>query len=307
VGTAGYRVDIGVWHPQISGRFALGIECDGRMYHSSAVARDRDRLRQEVLERLGWRIYRIWGTSWYRYRSEQEERLKAAIAAAISNSEDHPTGPPKAAAGALPREQSFEQVTLDKTPGWTVAYRVASPAGPRPWVEMHLPEAQYELRRMIREVVEVEGPIEDELLLRRVREAWGVGHAGNRIRDAFKSALESLRGRGLVSRAERSYTYSHAGQLQVVRVPGGNDLAARSATQIPRSEAKLAVRHIIEDARRVSRDELTREVSRLFGWSRRGPDIAAALDGAVDALVRDGLIVESDGVLIAAASDSTPQ
>ena len=46
VGTAGYRVDIGVWHPGISGRFALGIECDGRMYHSSAVARDRDRLRQ---------------------------------------------------------------------------------------------------------------------------------------------------------------------------------------------------------------------------------------------------------------------
>jgi hypothetical protein len=50
VGTAGYRVDIGVWHPSVSGRFALGVECDGRMYHSSKVARDRDRLRQEVLE-----------------------------------------------------------------------------------------------------------------------------------------------------------------------------------------------------------------------------------------------------------------
>jgi very-short-patch-repair endonuclease len=91
VGTAGYCVDIGVWHPKISGRFALGIECDGRMYHSSAVARDRHRLRQEVLERLGWRIYRIWGTPWYRYRPEQEERLKAAIAAAISDTGDHPT------------------------------------------------------------------------------------------------------------------------------------------------------------------------------------------------------------------------
>jgi len=178
VGTAGYRVDIGVWHPEISGRFALGIECDGRMYHSSAVTRDRDRLRQEVLERLGWRIYRIWGTSWYRYRSEQEERLKAAIAAAISDTGDHPAGSsPKAAASALPQEQSFEEVALDKAPSWTVAYRVASSAGPRPWVEMHLPEAQYDLRRMIVEVVEVEGPIEDELLLRRVREAWGESDA----------------------------------------------------------------------------------------------------------------------------------
>lgn len=308
VGTAGYRVDIGVWHPQISGRFALGVECDGRMYHSSAVARDRDRLRQEVLERLGWRIYRIWGTSWYRYRSEQEERLKTAIAAAIFDTRDHQTGPPpKAAASALPQEQSFEEVALDKAPSWTVAYRVASPTGPRPWVEMHLPEAQHDLRRMIIEVVEVEGPIEDELLLRRVREAWEVGRAGNRIRDAFKAALESLRRRGQVSRTERSYTYTHASQLQVVRVPGSNHLAERPAMQIPRTEAKLAVRHIIDDARRVSRDELTSEVSRLFGWNRRGPDIAAALDGAVDALVREGLIVEAEGFLKATARDSDPQ
>ena len=135
----------------------------------------------------------------------------------------------------------------------------------------------------------------------------GVGRAGHRIRDAFKDALESLRRRGLVSRIERSYTYTHASQLQVVRVPGGNQLAERSATQISRTEAKLAVRHIIDDARRVSRDELTFEVSRLFGWNRRGPDIAAALDGAVDALVREGLIVEAEGFLKATARDSDPQ
>jgi very-short-patch-repair endonuclease len=303
VGTAGYRVDIGVWHPEISGRFALGIECDGRMYHSSAVARDRDRLRQEVLERLGWRIYRIWGTSWYRYRPEQEERLKTAIATAISETGTHQAAPPpKVTNSALRQEQSFEEVALDKAPSWTMAYRVASPAGPRPWVEMHLPEAQYDLRRMIVEVVEVEGPIEDELLLRRVREAWGeVGRAGSRIRDAFTDALESLGRRGLVSRIEASYTYARASQLQVVRVPGGNQLAGRSATQISRTEAKLAVQHIIADARRVSRDELTSEVSRLFGWNRRGADIATALNGAVDALVGEGLIVEDEGFLTVTA------
>jgi hypothetical protein len=160
---------------------------------------------------------------------------------------------------------------------------------------------------MIAEVVEVEGPIEDELLLRRVREAWGVGRAGSRIRDAFKDALESLRRRGLVSRTERSYTYTHASQLQVVRVPRDNQLAERSATQIPPTEAKLAVRHIVDDARRVSRDELTSEVSRLFGWTRRGPDIAAALDGAVDALIREGLIVEAEGFLKATTGYGDPQ
>jgi very-short-patch-repair endonuclease len=293
VGTAGYRVDIGVWHPGISGRFALGVECDGRMYHSSAVARDRDRLRQEVLERLGWRIYRIWGTSWYRYRSEQEERLKAAIAAAIDDTTDGPavSRPTIKTVGRL-EEQAFEEVALDTSRSWTVPYRVASPRGPRPWVDMHLPEAQYDLQRMMLEVIEIEGPIEDELLLRRVREAWGVGRAGHRIRVAFQDALRRLSRTQAVSRLEGSYTYSHASQLEAVRVPGADPLSQRPVAQISRTEAKLAVRHLIAEARRVSRDELTFEVCRCFGWNRRGSDIAAALDGAVDALVREGLIVE---------------
>ena len=55
VGSAGYRIDMGVRHPEHPGSFALGIECDGVMYHSSKVARDRDRLREEVLRGLGWR------------------------------------------------------------------------------------------------------------------------------------------------------------------------------------------------------------------------------------------------------------
>jgi hypothetical protein len=60
VGAAGYRIDIGVRHPDQPGVYALGVECDGYMYHSSRTARDRDRLREQVLVGLGWRLHRIW-------------------------------------------------------------------------------------------------------------------------------------------------------------------------------------------------------------------------------------------------------
>jgi very-short-patch-repair endonuclease len=86
VGCAGFRIDVGVRHPTRSGAFVLGVECDGLMYHSSRVARDRDRLRQEVLERLGWRIHRIWGTAWDHDRAAEERRLRAAIHSASSGS-----------------------------------------------------------------------------------------------------------------------------------------------------------------------------------------------------------------------------
>ena len=83
VGTAGYRIDIGVRHPEYPGSYALGVECDGYQYHSAKAARDRDRLREQVLIGLGWRLHRIWGTAWYRDRSGEEHRLRTAIEQAI--------------------------------------------------------------------------------------------------------------------------------------------------------------------------------------------------------------------------------
>lgn len=65
VGVAGFFIDLAVKDPGNPGRYLMGIECDGATYHSAQSARDRDRLRQEVLERLGWRIRRIWSTDWF--------------------------------------------------------------------------------------------------------------------------------------------------------------------------------------------------------------------------------------------------
>ncbi|WP_053714050.1 DUF4011 domain-containing protein [Streptomyces sp. XY413] len=79
VGVAGYRIDLGIRHPDFPGRYALGVECDGAMYHSSKAARDRDRLREGVLRGLRWELHRIWGTDWYRDRAGAEARLRAAV------------------------------------------------------------------------------------------------------------------------------------------------------------------------------------------------------------------------------------
>lgn len=83
VGAAGYRIDLGVRHPDWPYGFILGVECDGASYHSSKSSRDRDRLRQEVLEGLGWRFHRIWSTDWFNDPHSQVERLREAIDAAL--------------------------------------------------------------------------------------------------------------------------------------------------------------------------------------------------------------------------------
>lgn len=79
VESSGYSIDLAVKHPDKPGKYILGIECDGAAYHSTKTARERDRLRQSVLEDLGWNIHRIWSTDWIRDEEKQVEKIKNKI------------------------------------------------------------------------------------------------------------------------------------------------------------------------------------------------------------------------------------
>ncbi len=82
VGTAGFKIDLGVRDAERPGCYILAVECDGAAYHGALWARERDRLRQEILESQGWRFHRIWSTDWFHRRSEEIKRLRAVLEAA---------------------------------------------------------------------------------------------------------------------------------------------------------------------------------------------------------------------------------
>lgn len=99
LGVAGFFIDIAVRNPYRPGEYLAAIECDGESYHSGASVRDRDRIRQEILEGLGWRgkVYRIWSTDWYRNRATQItkllEYLEAWLQAAAAAGQTEPPRP----------------------------------------------------------------------------------------------------------------------------------------------------------------------------------------------------------------------
>lgn len=101
-GASGYRLDFAAKHPEQPGRLVLAIEADGAGYHSSLTARDRDRLRQEQLERLGWRFHRIWSQDWFTARQREIDKALAAYHAAVAADGKpklaHPGAHPPAAA-----------------------------------------------------------------------------------------------------------------------------------------------------------------------------------------------------------------
>lgn len=79
IGASSFRVDLGVVHPDFGGRYLAGVECDGATYHRSATARDRDKLREQVLRGLGWEIVRIWSTDWWVNPGGTLENVHAAL------------------------------------------------------------------------------------------------------------------------------------------------------------------------------------------------------------------------------------
>ena len=79
VGCSNYKIDLAVRDKNNPNKFLIGIECDGPAYNSCATIRDRDRLRQEVLERLGWKMYRIWSADWFKNPKAQLEKLTKFI------------------------------------------------------------------------------------------------------------------------------------------------------------------------------------------------------------------------------------
>jgi very-short-patch-repair endonuclease len=94
VGASGFWIDFAAKHPVEPGRYVLAIEADGAMYHSSQTARNRDRLRQDHLECLGWKFHRIWSTDWFHHREREVARALAAYEAALAEPPRVPNAPP---------------------------------------------------------------------------------------------------------------------------------------------------------------------------------------------------------------------
>ena len=86
VGVSSYRIDLGVVHPKHPGRYLCGIECDGATYHRSATARDRDKIRESVLNGLGWRLLRIWSTDFWHNPDDSINKLQQDLTDLLENS-----------------------------------------------------------------------------------------------------------------------------------------------------------------------------------------------------------------------------
>ncbi|PVD18073.1 hypothetical protein V512_014465 [Mesotoga sp. Brook.08.105.5.1] len=296
VGCSGYRIDLAIVDNEHPGRYVAGIECDGAMYHSARTARDRDRLRQQVLENLGWKIIRIWSRDWIFDRSSEIKRVIAEIGAAGSVSENTEAlniNDELIVENPLPSIKR-EETTLP-------LYERFSPHDLTKLVSL---QKVIQLYSLIGAIIEKEAPVHlDEVVSRIImlfdtrpdllQVNWDMyTKSGNVSRKSLREYVMAqfprdsyvLQGDFLLKRNERILPRRSASR---------DDM--RKPEHIPPVEIQEAIKLCLKNAFTMDREDLKTDVARLFGYKRTGTNISNVIDNEVSLLIRNHEIQIQDG------------
>lgn len=312
IGASGFRVDLAVGDPEKPGRFVLGIECDGAQYHASRSARDRDRLRQQVLEAHGWIIHRIWSADWYMRPQEELAKVEAAIAAAKAEWHDRDE---KAVMPQRAVPMSFENADddhMEVIKGFADVEPAPAPVPDRVYyreaafpVNLSLEPHEAPLAEMaayVVKIVQTEGPVHIDEIATRVRMLWGLQRAGSRIRTAVAAAADVAARRGLLVGGP---FYSLPDQAVVVRDRSQVESASlRKQEMLPPSEIDAALLKLVDDNFGASHTELVQTAPRQFGFQSVSAQLRAVFEEGIARLLATGKLIEKDGLLVRPKSDN---
>ncbi|MBN1441255.1 MAG: DUF3320 domain-containing protein, partial [Planctomycetes bacterium] len=298
VGWSRLRIDLALGEAASPGKHLLGIDWDGRSYQAPLTARDRDRLRTQVLEGLGWNLHRIWAAEWLRDPRAELERVREAVEAVrrgetrrevldliaeVDRESDGRRGP---------RRRGGARRGAEPAPARTqaVAYRLArlEPVGSPDDFE-DAPKRDVAAR--LAKVVESEAPIHRDEAARRVAGAWGITRLSQAVLERVGEAIDATIARGRARLDEAGFLWRPDAPSAVPRVRE-EEGCPRDPELIPLEELAAGARMVLEREYRLPREDLLVQTARLLGFARTGARLRERAAEALDLLIREGDAVE---------------
>ena len=299
IGCSGYRIDMAVKHPKLSGVFILGIECDGATYHNSRTARERDRLRQTVLEDIGWKIYRIWSTDWIKDPITEGDKLIKTVEKTLANfsetelsvsfSNDRPHIPDDFVQTNFNQiEEVINEPLTDQEKYNFVEYIETD-------IEQLLrsTKSPYPILVVLRGVIENEYPIHFENLCKKVAPIYGFQKATQNVKNTILNVLDRDLKNEIVKNGE---FISPKNSTDIpVRVPKLGSENIRPVNYISNEELAEAMLAIAKKSYGIRPEDLTVKTARIYGFNRTGTNITQAFRDAFDFLRNSERIKIVDG------------
>jgi len=316
VGCSVYPIDVAIVDPANTGHYLLAVECDGATYRASNSARDRDRLREQVLNQLGWRIHRVWSPDWVARRDSEARRLKDALDQACelqtegiipeivqTQDKDHPVS----------EQPGIKQVQFGGAERIGVPYKVHSlkavfnpyvriPLSKYPYTiveknEFHFSENRVLQSRLLEELVREEGPIHFDVAVLRLAVAWGVQRTGPKTIHAVREALDMLiKDHRLTVKDDFLWPNELLDvpiRVPVVGIPESN----RQVERIPTEEIENAIRTIAQYALGISVESLITETAKVFGFTHASEKTKTRICNVYQKMVRERKIATNNGTV----------
>jgi len=285
VGSSGYRIDLAIVDPANPGRFLLGIECDGATYHSAKTARDRDRLRQQILEGLGWKIHRIWSRDWVSDPEKELRKIEAVLQDAGSKQteneseiviEDLLKETVKVAENAENGLKKYQLTELENI------------GEPEEFIQV---ENTFRISQTIYRIVKAESPVLMSSVTKRVMAAWKINKATPKIQKRFKEIFANSEDH---FRLDKNEFLWDSGMTEVeVRVPGD----FRAIEEIAPEEYEKTLIWLLQNAHAAERDELFKTTAKLFEFTKVTPNLREKLEKIIEAKIATGIFFEQDSLL----------
>lgn len=274
VGYSSCKIDIGV---KLAGsdNYSVCVECDGKTYREAKTTRDRDRLRQEVLERMGWHYYRIWASDWCKNKDDEKAKLLEFINA--TPTEDITDAPVDTEI-----TETFEEELIDDG--------IVFPS----YSMLNLDELTralgFDKEKVIQVILEAEFPVHEEWVLRRTLPLFGTDKIKRTVRNEFNSLLDKIAADYGFMR-KNGFVYFIGALIPMLRIPSEDASEKREINHIAHEELANGLLEIIKYNVSVDRMGLYRYVSRLLGFTRLTEQIIRHLDDALE-LIKDKIAVE---------------
>ncbi|NHN34029.1 DUF3320 domain-containing protein [Paenibacillus agricola] len=333
IGSAGFFIDLAIVDAEVPGRFILGIECDGATYHSARSARDRDRLRQAVLEGLGWSIHRIWSIDWFRHPERELQRTIEAIEQAKLQAEEgvklklekraaeeantaswaneanaanavnvagnvQTNGILTDALVVAQDEIQRGSTTADEHPqeSGISKYECAQLTIDWDGQEFHtIPVAR--IAQWVQDVVAIESPVHKSEVMKRIVDAAGIKRMGTRIQQALEDAINHLMQRNILS-IKQEFLWLDGMETPVLR--DRRELPNKKIELVSPQEIAMAIMKVAVDSYGIERSLIATAVVHMLGFFRSTDDLKEAIELVLDGLLASKLLVDRNNQVFTA-------
>ena len=287
IGTSGFKVDIGIVHPDKPQQYILGIVVDGHYYYNAHTTNDREMVMPSVLKALGWDIHRIWTIDW----RENSDKIIDAIIEKVKQLQTQPEVKVEIITEAL-FEPAFESikampeavlpmnVTTKQNPYTAQALTPIFNANSETIYEF---QNRNTIKQQIQSLVDTEVPISKSLLYKKVLQAWNTSRAGAKLDKHLEGIIKEM---NIVQTIHHQpFYWSDNTTLDYYR---SNDIEKRIMEDIAPEEVLVALQEVLTNNLSIEEAELFRYLARTFGFAKVGKQIDTILRYVVDTAVEQG-------------------